>query len=56
MDVSGRPHEGWMTLIPLAILFGIVMIALGGPVAFMNTVANWFNDTVDWAHRFVRSF
>lgn len=56
MDVSGRPHEGWMTLVPLLVLFGIVMIAFGGPVPFMNTMSNWFSDFVAWAHRFVRSF
>jgi hypothetical protein len=56
MDVSGRPHEGWMTLVPLIVLVGIVMFAFGGPVAFMNTINNWFGDLLQWGERMIKSF
>ena len=56
MDASGHPHEGWMTLVPLVVLVGIVMIAFGGPVAFMNLVSAWFSDLFDWGQRLLKSF
>jgi hypothetical protein len=55
MDVSGKPHEGWMTLVPLVVLVGIVMIALGGPVEFMNTVTGWMGDAGEYLHRLLKS-
>jgi hypothetical protein len=44
MDVSGRAHEGWMALIPAAVLLFIVVGVLGGPTAFANTVSVWAGD------------
>jgi hypothetical protein len=45
-----------MTLVPLIVLVGIVMFAFGGPVAFMNTINNWFGDLLQWGERMIKSF
>jgi len=44
MDTSGKPHEGWMTTIPLTIFVLFVVAAMGGPAAFVNTVTIWIGD------------
>jgi hypothetical protein len=44
MDTSGKPHEGWMTVIPVTVFLLIVVVALGGPTAFANTVSLWVSD------------
>ena len=44
MDTSGRSHEGWMTVIPVSVFLLIVIVALGGPVAFVNTLSLWVAD------------
>ena len=46
MQTSGKPQEGWMTFIPLSVFILFVVVALGGPVGFMNTVAYWVTDFV----------
>ena len=46
MDVSGSPHEGWMTFVPLTVLVLIVVYVVGGPVAFVNTVSYWATEVV----------
>ena len=56
MDTSGRPTEGWMTFIPLTVLVAIVVVALGGPEAFVNTLGNWTADFMNSAARWIRSF
>ena len=55
MDSSGRPHEGWMTLVPLVLLVSFVMLALGGPVATMNFISSWARDVVDYVLAFIRN-
>ena len=55
MDTSGKPHEGWMALIPLTVLVAIVMVALGGPEAFMNTLRDWTTDLLGTAEGWVKS-
>jgi hypothetical protein len=46
MDTSGRSHEGWMTVIPVTVFLLIVIVALGGPVAFVNTLSLWVSDVL----------
>jgi hypothetical protein len=46
MDISGKPHEGWMTVIPVSVFLLIVIVALGGPVAFVNTLSLWVSDVL----------
>ena len=48
MDTSGRPYEGWMTIIPGSIFLLFVVLALGGPVAFVNTLSLWAVDIANW--------
>jgi hypothetical protein len=45
-----------MTLVPLTVLVGIVVVALGGPDAFVHTVRDWTADLMDTAVRWLRSF
>jgi hypothetical protein len=44
MQISGKPHEGWMVFVPLIVLLVVVVSALGGPVQFVNTVTAWAGD------------
>lgn len=44
MDPTGRPREGWMAIVPLTIFVLFVVLALGGPVNFVNTVSLWVGD------------
>lgn len=55
MDSSGKPHEGWMTLVPLVVLVSFVMLALGGPVATMNFITSWARDVVEYMLAFIRN-
>jgi hypothetical protein len=55
-STSGQSHEGWMSLIPLSVLLFIVMVALGGPEAFVNTVAAFATDAMTYAARWIKSF
>jgi hypothetical protein len=55
METSGKPTEGWMTLVPLTVFIFIVIFALGGPTSFMNTVSNWVFDVGSYLSRWVRS-
>jgi hypothetical protein len=54
METSGRPTEGWMTLVPLIVLVSFVMLALGGPVATMNFIASWARDIIDYLLAFIK--
>jgi hypothetical protein len=54
MDTSGKPHEGWMTVIPVTVFLLIVIVALGGPTAFANTVSLWVNDVAMAVFRWFR--
>ena len=53
---SGQSREGLMTLIPLTVLLFIVIVALGGPESFVNTVAAFATDASAYAARWIRSF
>ena len=44
MDTSGRPREGWMTVVPVTVFLLFVVLALGGPANFVNTVSLWMSD------------
>ena len=44
MDTSGKPREGWMMIIPGTVLVLFVVVAMGGPVRFVNTLAMWGED------------
>jgi len=44
-----------MTLIPLTVLVAIVMVALGGPEAFMNTLRDWSTALLGTAARWISS-
>ena len=48
MDTSGRPHEGWMIVIPGTVFLMFVVLALGGPVGFVNTLSLWAVETANW--------
>lgn len=54
MDTTGRPREGWMTLVPLTVFIFIVMVALGGPEALLNTVSSWTVDFVTFVASWFR--
>jgi hypothetical protein len=56
MRTSGQSHEGWMSLIPLTVLLFIVMVAFGGPEAFVNTVTNYTTDIVTYTASWIRHF
>lgn len=44
-----------MALIPLTVLVAIVMVALGGPEAFMHTLRDWGTVLVGTAARWIKS-
>jgi hypothetical protein len=46
MEISGAPHEGWMTFVPLTVLLLIVIYVMGGPAAFVNSLSYWAADAV----------
>jgi hypothetical protein len=46
MNTSGKPREGWMTVIPVSVFIFIVVIVLGGPVNFFRTIALWGEDVI----------
>jgi hypothetical protein len=54
MQISGKPHEGWMTFIPLTVLLVVVIGALGGPTQFVNTVLAWLEDGVAYVGWWLR--
>ncbi len=45
-----------MAFVPLTVLLLFVVIALGGPVQFANTVANWAADFAAYVMRVSKSF
>ena len=54
MDTSGRPHEGWMTVIPVTVLLFFVIAALGGPTNFVNTLSHWAGDIASFIAGWLR--
>lgn len=55
MDISGKSHEGWMIAIPAGVLVLFVVGALGGPVAFMNTLRYWAGDLMAFVSSLIKS-
>jgi hypothetical protein len=55
-STSGRSHEGWMSLIPLSVLLFIVMVALGGPEAFVNMAVSFASDALAYTASWVKHF
>ena len=47
MNDTGRPHEGWMVLVPLAALAIFVVMDTGGPKAFVHTATYWLHDLLE---------
>jgi hypothetical protein len=54
MDISGKPREGWMTVIPVSVFLLIIIVALGGPEAFVNTVSLWVSDVLSAAFAWIK--
>ena len=54
MEVSGKPTEGWMTFVPLTVFIFVVVVALGGPTGFVNTVSAWMVDLVSYVAGWVK--
>jgi len=46
MQISGKPHEGWMTLVPVTVFMLVIVAVMGGPTAFVNTLSLWVTDTL----------
>ena len=55
MEISGRPHEGWMSFVPLTVLILFIVVALGGPVAFVNTLSLWVTDLASYVVGWIKS-
>ena len=55
MDTSGKAHEGWMTVIPVSVFLLIVIVVLGGPVAFVNTLSLWVRDILTAAASWLKN-
>lgn len=43
-----------MTLVPLTVFVLFVILALGGPTSFINTVSNWVSDLAMFLARWIR--
>ena len=54
MQVSGKPHEGWMTLIPLTVFVVVIVSVMGGPTVFVSTVSQWVSDFVTYCARWIK--
>jgi hypothetical protein len=46
MNTSGKPREGWMTVVPVSVFIFVVVVALGGPNNFFRTIALWGEDVM----------
>ena len=46
MDTSGKPREGWMTVIPVSVAVFLVVVAMGGPNNFLRTISLWGEDVI----------
>ncbi len=54
MQISGKTHEGWMTVVPLSVFAFVVIVALGGPSAFVNVVSLWLVDVVTYVEHWLK--
>ena len=55
MQISGKAHEGWMTVIPLSVLLFMVIVALGGPSGFMSIVSLWVVDAFAYVAQWLKN-
>jgi hypothetical protein len=55
MDVSGRPREGWMTVVPVTVFLLFVVLALGGVDSFVNTLGLWASEVFNSMGRWFRN-
>ena len=55
METSGKPREGFMTLVPLAVFVLFVIFALGGPTSFLSFLSNWVIEMTIATTRWLRS-
>ena len=55
MRTPRQPYEWLMSLIPLSVLVFVVVLALGGPDAFVHTVNSFASDAITGLDRWVRS-
>ncbi len=54
MQVSGKPHEGWMTLVPVTVFVLVIVAVMGGPTATAHTVSLWISDILDYVSRWLK--
>ena len=54
MQISGKTHEGWMTVVPLSVFAFVVIVALGGPSAFVNVVSLWLVDVFTYVAHWLK--
>jgi len=54
--ISGQSHEGWMAFIPLTVLLFIVVVVLGGPEAFVNTIGSFAINVIFYVTNWIKSF
>ena len=54
MDASGSTREGWMIFIPVTVLVFIVMYVMGGPAQFVNVVAQWSADVINYVMNWIK--
>ncbi len=54
MDATGRAREGWLAIVPMAVLVVFIVVGLGGPMALINVILDWATDLssmlVAWVH------
>jgi len=43
-----------MAILPLTIFVGFVVLAMGGPAQFMNTIALWTSDLVTYVAEWIK--
>ena len=55
MDISGKPREGWMTVVPVTVFLLFVVVALGGFDNFVNNLNLWAGDIVRAVSHWFRS-
>lgn len=56
MRVSGAGRENLMVIIPMAIVFALAVIAMGGPTPLLNALDRHVADLLTAAYEWLRSF
>jgi len=54
MQVSGKPNEGWMTLVPVTVFVLVIVVVMGGPTATVHTVSLWIFDILNYVSRWLK--